>query len=102
MTNKHKISAWGLKDGKDGALGATLYKKSGTEKWETTVEAYGKVSPSKYSNIPMTPGDRVRVLAPGGGGFGSPQERSRAAVEEDVREGYITEDRAKDAYGLSN
>ncbi len=50
----------------------------------------------------MTPGDRVRVLAPGGGGFGSPQERSRAAVEEDVREGYITEDRAKDAYGLSN
>jgi N-methylhydantoinase B/oxoprolinase/acetone carboxylase alpha subunit len=100
MTNKHKLSAWGLEDGQDGALGATLYQKSGTEKWETTVEAYGKVSPSKYSNIPMTPGDRVRVLAPGGGGYGSPLDRSRASVEEDVREGYVTEDRAKEFYGL--
>ena len=98
MTNKHKLCAWGLKNGAGGALGATLYKKANSEKWETTVEAYGKVSPSKYSNIPMNPGDRVRVLAPGGGGFGAPIERSREAVEEDVREGYISEDHAKKIY----
>ena len=48
----------------------------------------------------MTPGDRVRVLAPGGGGYGSPLERLRESVEEDVREGYVTEDRAKEFYGL--
>ena len=98
MTNKHKICAWGLKNGGGGALGATLYKKAGGNKWETTVEAYGKVSPSKYSNIPMNPGDRVRVLAPGGGGFGAPADRSQEAVTEDVREGYISEDQARKIY----
>ena len=98
MTNKHKICAWGLKNGGGGALGATLYKKAGGDKWETTVEAYGKVSPSKYSNIPMNPGDRVRVLAPGGGGFGAPADRSQEAVTEDVREGYISEDQARKIY----
>ena len=98
MTNKHKICAWGLKNGGGGALGATLYKKAGGNKWETTVEAYGKVSPSKYSNIPMNPGDRVRVLAPGGGGFGAPADRSHEAVTEDVREGYISEDQARKIY----
>ena len=98
MTNKHKICAWGLKNGGGGALGATLYKKAGGNKWETTVEAYGKVSPSKYSNIPMNPGDRVRVLAPGGGGFGAPADRSQEAVKEDVLEGYISEDQARKIY----
>ena len=98
MTNKHKICAWGLKNGGGGALGATLYKKASSNKWETTVEAYGKVSPSKYSNIPMNPGDRVRVLAPGGGGFGAPADRSQEAVTEDVREGYISEDQARKIY----
>ena len=98
MTNKHKICAWGLKNGGGGALGATLYKKAGGNKWETTVEAYGKVSPSKYSNIPMNPGDRVRVLAPGGGGFGAPADRSQEVVKEDVLEGYISEDQARKIY----
>ena len=98
MTNKHKICAWGLKNGGGGALGATLYKKAGTDKWETAVEAYGKVSPSKYSNVPMNPGDRVRVLAPGGGGFGAPVDRSQEAVKEDVSEGYISEDQAREIY----
>ena len=98
MTNKHKLCAWGLKNGGGGALGATLYKKAGGDKWETTVEAYGKISPSKYSNIPMNPGDRVRVLAPGGGGFGAPADRSQEAVTEDVREGYISEDQARKIY----
>ena len=100
MTNKHKLCAWGLKNGGGGALGATLYKKAGGDKWETTVEAYGKVSPSKYSNIPMNPGDRVRVLAPGGGGFGVPTDRSQEAVKEDLREGYISEDQAREIYNF--
>jgi len=100
MTNKHKLCAWGLKNGGGGALGATLYKKAGGDKWETTVEAYGKVSPSKYSNIPMNPGDRVRVLAPGGGGFGAPTDRSQEAVKEDLREGYISEDQAREIYNF--
>ena len=62
------------------------------------VEAFGKISPSKYSNVPVKPGDRVRVQAPGGGGYGDPSERERDSVIEDVREGYISLEHAKTLY----
>ena len=102
MTNKHKIGAWGLKGGFEGKVGATLYKKSSSDEWKTVVDAFGKVSPSKYSNIEMKPGDRVRVLAPGGGGFGIPAERSPQAVNNDIAEGFISVKEAEDKYGFSS
>ena len=101
MTNKHKIGAWGLKGGGDGKVGATLYKKFGSDVWKTAVDAFGKVSPSKYSNVPMAPGDRVRVSAPGGGGFGAPSRRSNEALGEDIREGFISIEEAQDKYGYT-
>ena len=100
MTNKHKLGAWGLVGGKEGKTGATLFKKSGSDSWETAVVAYGKVSPSKYSNIPMQPGDRVRVLAPGGGGYGYASERERNDVLKDVEEGYISKADAMESYSV--
>jgi N-methylhydantoinase B/oxoprolinase/acetone carboxylase alpha subunit len=100
MTNKHKLTAWGLKDGKDGATGATLYQAADGGAWRTIAEAFGKISPSKYSNVPITPGERVRVQAPGGGGYGDPKKRDPRAVVEDVLEGYITRERAAADYGF--
>jgi N-methylhydantoinase B len=100
MTNKHKLSPWGLEGGCEGLPGATLYQAAGTTEWKTMVEAFGKISPSKYSNVPVKPGDRVRVQAPGGGGFGEPRERERNLVTEDVREGYVTLEQAKAQYGF--
>ena len=100
MTNKHKLGAWGLVGGGEGKTGATLFKKAGSDHWETAVEAYGKVSPSKYSNIPMRPGDRVRVLAPGGGGYGLASERARTDILSDVEEGYVSNADAINQYSL--
>ncbi len=37
------------------------------------------------------PGDRIQLVTPGGGGYGDPAARDPAAVEEDLREGYVTE-----------
>ena len=37
---------------------------------------------------------------PAGGGYGDPLERSKDAVEEDLREGYISKEFAKKHYGL--
>ena len=99
MTNKHKKQAWGLFDGQDGISGATLYQASGRNNWQTISEAFGKVSPSKYSNVPVKPGDRVSVKAPGGGGFGDPKKRDPRAVVEDVLEGFISPERANYDYG---
>ena len=48
---------------------------------------------SKAQDIPLDPGDRVRVRTPGGGGYGDPARRDPAAVAEDVRLGrYSTAD----------
>lgn len=54
---------------------------------------------SKAQDIPLKPGDRVRVGTPGGGGYGDPRERAPEAVEEDVRLGRYTSDEAKALFG---
>ena len=74
--------------------------KAGTGRWTTVKELYGKVSTSKYANVTFAPGDRILLLTPGGGGYGSPAERDRAMVEEDVRAGFVTPEAAARFYGF--
>lgn len=45
-------------------------------------------------------GDRLLVRYPGGGGLGDPRRRARAAVEADLRAGRISEQAAREVYGL--
>lgn len=54
---------------------------------------------SKDQDIPLTAGDRVEVMTPGGGGYGSPSERDPALVARDVRRGYYTRDEAERLFG---
>ncbi|MBT3533582.1 MAG: hydantoinase B/oxoprolinase family protein [Rhodospirillaceae bacterium] len=42
----------------------------------------------------LAPGDRITMIEAGGGGFGAPSERSSAAIEADLGEGFITPDGA--------
>jgi N-methylhydantoinase B len=49
---------------------------------------------------PIAAGDRLRVRYPGGGGFGDPRERDRAAVQADLEAGRISETAAREVYGL--
>jgi N-methylhydantoinase B/oxoprolinase/acetone carboxylase alpha subunit len=63
------------------------------------VEAFNKRSTSKWSNVRFGPGDRVRILTPGGGGFGDPRQRDTAQLEADHREGFVSEDAALRDYG---
>lgn len=44
-------------------------------------------------------GDIVTVRTPGGGGFGPPATRDGAALEEDVRQGYVSPAAARSVYG---
>lgn len=44
---------------------------------------------SKAQDIPLAPGDRVRVRTPGGGGYGPPHLRDPALIAEDRRLGRI-------------
>ena len=45
---------------------------------------------AKALGVSMSRGDRVRISSPGGGGYGDPAERDPAAIERDLRLGYVT------------
>jgi N-methylhydantoinase B len=51
-------------------------------------------------SVRLEPGQSIVGVSCGGGGYGSPLDRDPARVEHDVREGYLTRDRAEAAYGV--
>lgn len=51
-----------------------------------------------YGLTKLHPGDVVTMDAAGGGGYGSPSERDRDALEEDIRMGWVSEEKAKENY----
>ncbi|HYB74434.1 MAG TPA: hydantoinase B/oxoprolinase family protein [Candidatus Sulfotelmatobacter sp.] len=50
---------------------------------------------------PLPPGTEVTLELPGGGGYGPPWERDPARVLEDVRNGYVSLERARTDYGVA-
>ncbi|MBI1417652.1 MAG: hydantoinase B/oxoprolinase family protein [Limimaricola sp.] len=61
----------------------------------------GTLLPGKgKSTIPE--GQRVCLAFPGGGGYGPPAARDRAAILRDLALGYITDTVARETYGLSD
>ena len=54
----------------------------------------------KALNQVLQAGDAYILRSGGGGGYGSPLERDLAALERDVRCGYVTEDAAETDYGV--
>lgn len=48
----------------------------------------------------LQPGQRLTLVEAGGGGVGKPRERARAAILEDVSEGYVSREAAIRVYGL--
>jgi N-methylhydantoinase B len=45
--------------------------------------------------------DVIGIVTGAGGGFGDPKGRNRKAVEEDVRNGFISLERANEIYGYT-
>ncbi|MGD9536781.1 MAG: hydantoinase B/oxoprolinase family protein [Alphaproteobacteria bacterium] len=99
MSDRQKRRPWGLQGGRPAASGSILIERDGMRRWQTFSEAFGKASPSKFSNATVRPGERVRLTTPGGGGLGDPAMRAPELVEEDLREGWITPEGARRDYG---
>ncbi len=53
------------------------------------------------AQVQILQGERVRSFSCGGGGYGSPSERDPATVARDVREGWISVERARDVYRVA-
>ena len=51
------------------------------------------MSPSKFSGVTLREGDQVKILMPGGGGYGDPPRGATARrVRRDVDEGFVSAD----------
>ena len=55
---------------------------------------------SKITGVDLSRGSRIRISSPGGGGYGHPADRDRAALARDLRLGYATPDHVRQAYGI--
>ncbi len=82
----------GALGGGDGACNEVAVKRSGG--------SYTPEHLSKEQDIPLQPGDRVRVRTPGGGGYGDPFARPAEAVLEDVLLERYTPAQARDLFGV--
>ena len=98
--NRMTVQPFGLHGGKPGMSSGIYVRRAGEAAWRTFQEAFGTVSPSKFSGIVLKQGDQVRIVAPGGGGWGDPLARESERVLQDVNEGFVTPESALRDYGL--
>ncbi|MBJ7331511.1 MAG: hydantoinase B/oxoprolinase family protein [Solirubrobacteraceae bacterium] len=98
ISGHHDIEAHGLDGAQGGAPNGFEMVRDGGEQ-QRVQHVFGLASPSKFANLPLRAGDVLISNQGGGGGFGDPRERDRDAVADDVRNGYITADEARDVYG---
>jgi len=83
---------WGLAGGKEGMGNQVALRIGGKE---ITDLPNAKVLTRK-----LEPGDAFTLRAGGGGGFGSPLERPIKRIQEDVRQGYVSVNAARELYGV--
>ena len=73
----------------------------GSEVWLRHADGSQENLPSIVGEQPVGPAERLISLSSGGGGYGDPTTRDPRAVLTDVVEGYVSPQRAREAYGVS-
>jgi N-methylhydantoinase B/oxoprolinase/acetone carboxylase alpha subunit len=100
LADRAKRAPWGLFGGQEGSMTRVELQRPGQDGFRTFQDQFGLASPSKFANVRLQPGDRVRLVSPSGGGYGDPLERDPALVAEDVLEGFVTRETARAVYGV--
>jgi len=93
MTRSDRVvnPPWGLAGGKSAKGNRIAIRRKGGE---TTIFPGGKL------DTKLAKGDVYIMSSGGGGGFGDPRKRERRALENDVRQGYVSAESAAQDYGL--
>lgn len=87
---RNQIKPWGMNNGTPGSNNYVELIR-GQE-----IRPFARVS-----NYPLQQGDVVRILTGRGGGYGHPAQRPAKRVAEDVRNGYISRQAARQEYGVA-
>lgn len=88
---RHRFRPWGLNGGLCGEKASAYLRRAGQAEFEPI---------AKIDSLRVNEGDMVRILTPGGGGYGCPFEREPAAVLEDVLDGLVSPCAARNVYGV--
>src|SRR5581483_10491375 len=87
--NKTRFPPKGVAGGKDGARARFVVRVGTDKEYETPASA----------RVEMKAGERFLLQSAGGGGYGDPHQRDRAAVANDIAEGFVTREAAAKDYG---
>ncbi|MBO0875614.1 MAG: hydantoinase B/oxoprolinase family protein, partial [Pseudonocardia sp.] len=82
---------WGLHGGQPGAVNDTIVAQPGAEAMHV----------KKHTGFRLEAGSSITFRTAGGGGWGDPFERPVAEVVEDVLDGLVTTQAARDQYGVA-
>jgi N-methylhydantoinase B len=88
---RFRLEPWGVAGGRAGTCGSCVVNRD-----TPRARDIGKVDV-----LHLEPGDIVSIFSPSGGGHGDPRRRDPERVRADVRAGYLTPARAREAYGVA-
>lgn len=88
----NKYPPWGFDGGYDGTTGQVILDPETDDERHLT---------SKLENRPMDVGQRLRLVGPCGGGWGNPRERDPEKVRADVLDEFISDEHAREVYGVA-
>lgn len=86
---RSRMPPWGQGGGRDGSLNYVELRRT-----DGAVERYAFAT-----NVVVNTGDVIRIMTANGGGFGDPADRPEAEIARDIRNGYLTPERAAEVYG---
>ena len=92
-SSRQKFPAPGMAGGQPGGLGTFLRNPGTPQEVRLAMTTSG---------TPLANGDVLRVVSPGGGGYGDPRERDPAAVKRDLMEGKISVEAARGIYSVNH
>ncbi|WP_420992262.1 hydantoinase B/oxoprolinase family protein [Cupriavidus sp. 30B13] len=88
--NRTRFSTWGVLGGNAGGNSQFL-RNPGKD---------NEVDLGNSDVVSCNPGDVLRIIGPGGGGYGDPFERSAEVVARDVAAGFVSREAARSDYGV--
>jgi N-methylhydantoinase B len=91
-STKHTVAPKGIDGGGDGKTGLCTLNPGKKDE---------RIIPSRFSDHVLHPGEVFSLETPGGGGLGSVATRDPVRVLNDVRNGYVTQQKAREVYRVA-
>lgn len=110
ITQKMKTAGWGMEGGSPGSKNVVVLDLN--DGWEERIQVlvdndalYDATDEENRKYVGMfrgtfQPGEVISNRSGGGGGYGDPYDRDPEAVLEDVIDGYVTPEAAREQYGV--